>query len=732
MAGAGLRRASGQAPAGDRPTGDGGRGSRTGQGIRAGRGSRAGVLVLAGLLPAVLAVMTAVRMGSRSYRPIALDDPGLATALASTLGRTVVVLASTLCLGGLATALFLQPRRGRERLLLEPHGVMSAVRWAGLVWGLAAAALVYVDAADINGQPLSSMLTRGGRVLIETAYLPRAWIVVVACVGVLVVTATVSRRWPANAVLLGLGSVAVLAPLLVGHVLVGPGHDFAGDATILGVPVTVAGFGATVLLYARWRPGQPAPLLLPRYTRLMVAAWALTVATQAVVVLVETQGTALPATSTGQLFLAQFAILAALAALGLGWWRHGPRRGLDAPQQAHRILAAATLLIAGYLGAELALLRIPPPQYFVPTSIAQNFLGYDVTAPPSLAVLALDWRANLLFGAFAVVGLVTYALGVRRLARRGDRWPVGRTLAWILGWVFVVVTTSSGVGRYAGASFSIHMVLHMSLNMFAPALLVLGGPVTLALRAVPGHPSGSPAGPHEWLTALTRWRLTRSFSHPLHALVSYTTSYYVLYFTDIFNQASRYHWAHELMNLEFLGIGYLFFSLIIGVDPPPRPLPHMAKLGLVLAAMPFHAFFGVIVMTAKGIIAEPFYEYLHSEVAWITDLPHDQYVGGGIAWATGEIPLAFALIALLVQWARQDSRQAARLDRHLDAGLDDSFDAYNRMLARLASVDAGLVGRPGAPSPARSAPVPAPGAELAASPTADPAADPESRAEDDR
>jgi cytochrome c oxidase assembly factor CtaG len=665
------------------------------------------VLLAAALLPAVLAVVTTLRLGSRGYRSIVVDYPGLPTALASTLGRTVVVLASTLCVGGLATALLLRPRRGPHRLTLEPHGAMSLARWSGLLWGVVAAGLVLVDAGDVNGQPLSRVLARGGLVLVEAAYLPRAWIVVVVGVSVLVATAVVSRGWPANAVGLGLASVAVLAPLLVEHVLVGPNHDFAGDATILGAPAAAVGFGVTVVLFLLWRPGQPPPVLLHRYGRLVSACWVLVVASDVVVALVETEGTSFVTTSTGQLFGVRFAVLAALGGLGLTWWRRGPRRGLPVPPAARGLLAAATVLIAVYLGAEVAMTRIPSPQYFVPTSIAQNFLGYDVTAPPTLAALALHWRANLLFGTFALVGTAAYLLGVRRLARRGDRWPVGRTLAWIAGWLLVVVTTSSGVGRYAGASFSIHMALHMSLNMFAPVLLVLGGPVTLLLRATPGQPATRPPGPHEWVTALTGWRLTRSFTHPLHALASYTTSYYVLYFTDLFDQANRYHWAHELMNLEFLAIGYLFFSLIIGVDPPPRPLPHLARLGLVLAAMPFHAFFGVIVMTAKGIIAGTFYGYLHSDVSWMTDLPHDQYVGGGIAWATGEIPLTFVMIALLVQWARQDSRHAARLDRHLDAGLDDSYDAYNRMLAQLAAVDAGpLTGsrEPAAVSEPRSGP----------------------------
>jgi len=135
------------------------------------------------------------------------------------------------------------------------------------------------------------------------------------------------------------------------------------------------------------------------------------------------------------------------------------------------------------------------------------------------------------------------------------------------------------------------------------------------------------------------------------------------------------------MNVHFLIVGYLFYSLIAGVDRPPRPLPHIGKLAMVLAAMPFHAFFGVIVMTSSTIIGELFYRYI--AIPWNTNLLHDQYVAGGIAWAAGELPLIVVVIALVMQWAKQDQKEAKQRDRHLDSGVDDSFAAYNEMLTRL-------------------------------------------------
>ena len=346
-------------------------------------------------------------------------------------------------------------------------------------------------------------------------------------------------------------------------------------------------------------------------------------------------------------------------------------------------LIAASVCCVLYLGIVEAMTKIAPPQYFAPTSVSQVFLGYNVNAAPTALVLAFDWRINILFLVLSAAGMGLYGFAYLKLRRRGDAWPVGRMISWMLGWIVIFVTTSSGIGRYSTAQFSTHMILHMSLNMLGPILLVLGGPITLALRVSPAHRPDEPAGLHEWVNALLAWPFVRHLYNPLLVWVGFVGSYWLLYFTNIFNLAMRYHWAHQLLDLHFVFIGYLFYSLVIGVDLPPRPLPHIGKLGLVFAAMPFHAFFGVIVMTQSTVIAKEFYNYL--DLPWMTNLKADQYLGGGIAWAAGELPLLVVIIALITQWAKQDARLAKRTDRHLDAGLDDSFDDYNTMLKDLAA-----------------------------------------------
>jgi cytochrome c oxidase assembly factor CtaG len=274
---------------------------------------------------------------------------------------------------------------------------------------------------------------------------------------------------------------------------------------------------------------------------------------------------------------------------------------------------------------------------------------------------------------------------VRRLRRRGDAWPTGRIVAWLCGCAALLFATSSGVGRYMPAMFSMHMAAHMLLSMLVPVLLVLGGPVTLALRALPAAGRNDPPGPREWLLAALHSRVSKFLTNPIVATVLFVAGFYGLYFGGIFDVAASSHAAHLAMNLHFLLTGYLFYWVVIGVDPTPRPIPPLAKLGVVFASLPLHAFFGVLLMGSDTVLAGSFYESL--KLYWHTDLIGDQRLGGGIAWAAGEIPLVLVMIALLIQWTRSDQRDAKRLDRAADRDDDADLEAYNAMLAQMAKRD---------------------------------------------
>jgi putative copper resistance protein D len=176
--------------------------------------------------------------------------------------------------------------------------------------------------------------------------------------------------------------------------------------------------------------------------------------------------------------------------------------------------------------------------------------------------------------------------------------------------------------------------------------------------------------------------IARVLTQPLVALALFVGSFYVLYFSGLFDVALEQHWAHLAMNVHFPLVGALFFWPIVGIDPSPRPLPSIARLGLLFVAIPLHAFFGIAVMSSNEVIGSGFYQQL--ELPWVDRLA-DQTTGGGLAWATGEVPMLIVLIALLVQWSRADERTARRDDRRADRDGDRDLVAYNAMLQSLAT-----------------------------------------------
>src|SRR4029079_932787 len=145
------------------------------------------------------------------------------------------------------------------------------------------------------------------------------------------------------------------------------------------------------------------------------------------------------------------------------------------------------------------------------------------------------------------------------------------------------------------------------------------------------------------------------------------------------------HVGHLVMSLHFLLVGYLYYWVIIGIDPAPRRLQPLIKLALLVGALPFHAFFGLALMNSRVVLAQDWFQSL--ALPWVPSLLGDQHLGGGIAWGGAELPLVVVLIALLGQWSRGDEREARRSDRKadLDAGAD--LAAYNEMLGKLAERD---------------------------------------------
>lgn len=308
----------------------------------------------------------------------------------------------------------------------------------------------------------------------------------------------------------------------------------------------------------------------------------------------------------------------------------------------------------------------------------RELVGISMPPAPSLSNVLLKYEANGIVLGVLVFATALYIRAVVTLVRRGDKWPVGRTISFAIGIALIDFATSGGLGLYAHFSFQYHMIAHMVLSMIAPIALVLSAPITLALRTLPIAREKGERGIRGTFLAALNSRPSSIWTHPLVALAIFDGSLFALYFTPLFGNLMGMHFGHLLMDVHFIAAGLLFFHVIVGIDPNPRKVHHLVRIVMLLAAMSIHAFFSVALMSANQLIDNGYYALL--ERPWATDLLSDQKSGAAIGWAMGEIPIVVALIATFIQWMRSDAREAKRADRRSATDLAQ-YNAYLQQLA---------------------------------------------------
>ncbi|WP_164442870.1 cytochrome c oxidase assembly protein [Streptomyces sp. SID9913] len=595
-------------------------------------------------------------------------------------------------IGALLLVVVLLP--GGRRLSPTQLRYLTWAALAAALWAIASAATLVFTLSDLFAQPVSEVMSPAVVVdFVTTDAQGRSYALTTAAGGVIATlcVGVGTARWARLALLLTLGGL--LPPAFTGHSSASGNHDAAVTSLALhlvGVAVWVGGLVFVLVVAARRE--ERATDAARRFSPL--AAWALiAVATSGLVnALVR-----LP--SVGEVFTSRYGLMilgkvSTLALLGaIGWWHR--RRTLPALAEGARgafvrLAAGELLLMAAAMGLAVALSRTPPPGgEGTSLSPAEELLGFPM--PPALGdfpwtPLLTQWHFDPLFAFGTAAAAMLYLAGVRKLRARGDKWPVGRTISWLLGLAVTVLATMSGLAVYGKVLFSVHMGQHMILAMTVPILLVLGAPATLALRSLPTAPKGEPDGPREMLLKLLHSRYIKVISQPVVASVLFIGSAFVVYYTSLFETLMRSHLGHMFMLVHFLAVGLLFFWVVIGIDPGPRRPPHLGRLFVLILTMPFHSWFSISLMSSTALIGEGWWSLL--ERPWVENALDDQYNAGAIAWATGDIPVLITTIILSIQWIRSDLREARRVDRQIDRGdHNDPLAAYNAYLASLHARD---------------------------------------------
>ena len=636
------------------------------------------------LLAALAAVLVALAVGGGAA-PLPLVDPGAVVRYGIPVATVLVDLGASATIGGLLLACFaLTPgERAYERV------VDLAAAGAG-VWTVASGTMAFLlfqslhisapTLDDAYGQQLGTFLTEVSS--------GRAWFTVTLVAAAATAVCFAVRHVTALAVTAAGSALALLPIAQQGHAGSTAEHDLAVSAIwlhMLFAAVWVGGLLALVVV-RRELGGERMRAVLARYSSVALVSFVLVAVSGYASAALRVGELANLGTPYGLIVLGKLTALLALGVFGAVQRRWVVRRVTDGGSAWwFRALVLGELAFMGIAsGLAAGLARTAPPIEAVPSteladpSPAAYLTGREL--PPELTPLGYltEWRLELIWALVVAFGVFFYLAGVWRLHRRGDRWPVHRTLLWLLGMAALLWVTNGAPGVYEQFLFSAHMLGHMVLTMAIPTVLVLAAPVTLAARAIHKRDDGS-RGAREWILWAVQSPVAAVLTNPFVAAAVFAVSLWVFYYTPIFRWAVTDHVGHLWMITHFLISGYLFALVLVGSDPVRKRPPYALRLLLLLATMAFHAFFGLAIMSDQGLMLADWFGAMGR--TWGNTPLEDQRWGGGIAWSIGEIPTVILAIVVAVQWSLSDDREARRRDRAADRDGEAELAAYNAMLA---------------------------------------------------
>lgn len=624
--------------------------------------------------------------GAYQAAPLGISDPGPLVVWGSQILRIFTDLAAVITVGYLLAAAFLDPS-GKDGVLSRVgRKDIKRASIAALVWG----ALAFTQLIFLLANVLSISLTEAISPDVFSTYameIPttRALLAIVGISLVIAVGAFLTATTGVSATWMALALLAGSLPTLAGH-----GSGFGDHALALsaGVAHVVAALlwvgGVFVLIVHAIKRDVPIERSVMRFSPMALIA----------IILLGFSGLAnaytrlnsfgeLFTTGYGQVVIMKTTLLLALGIMGFFLRRQVlPKLSTMSGAMVFARTALTELIImvmAMSLGVALAASPYPRVEEELAT-LGETLLGYPYPAAPTVERVALGFQLEPVFLVGSLIAAALYVMGYLRLRNRGDSWPVLRLVSWLAGIGVIIWTTNSGIALYSQVSVGLHMAQHMTMTMLGPIFLVMGAPATLALRALKPSTTGE-RGPREWIVWFLHSPITRLLTNPFYVFIVYVIGLYGLYLTPAFGWLMGSHVGHIIMQAHFISAGYLFYWVLIGIDPRPKPLPYWGRVILLLLSLGVHAFFAVILMMGVTPLAVEWYGTVRPD--WVTDPLQDTLFGGQVAWGLSEIPALIVLIAIMVQWSRSDDREAKRADRQAERDGDAELHAYNDRLAAL-------------------------------------------------
>jgi cytochrome c oxidase assembly factor CtaG len=277
----------------------------------------------------------------------------------------------------------------------------------------------------------------------------------------------------------------------------------------------------------------------------------------------------------------------------------------------------------------------------------------DQTLPPfGWQQILGRWEFAPVVTVLAVALAVLYLEGAWRVRQRHPArpWPWWRTGMFLGGLAVVVLATESGIGAYDDALAWDHMIQHLLLIMVAPAMLVVGQPVTLLL-----HASRNPL--HTWAKRAVRSRAAAALTWPPFGVAAYAATIAGTHLTSFMNLVLTNDGVHNAEHALYIIVGYLYLLPLIGSEPIRWRISYPVRLIFLFIAMPVDAFTGVALGSYSS---DPFPVTAGMRRPWGPNPLDDVHIGGAVMWVGGSAIMFVLIMLTFLAWSRAGQRADGR------------------------------------------------------------------------
>ncbi|MFJ3033849.1 cytochrome c oxidase assembly protein [Curtobacterium pusillum] len=515
------------------------------------------------LLVGFVSLLVALVIGGGANAAL-IADPGAVVRFGLPIARLVVDLSAAATIGGLALATV-----GLSRTAPEWNRAIDVAAGAAGIWTVASAVTTFFTFLSVAGSKVSldEQFGQSMGVFLTGTDLGLAWLVTVLVAAAVTVLCFAVRSRGMVALTAGVSMIGLIPLAQQGHAAGTASHDAAVTALglhLVGAALWVGGLVMLVLL----RPvidGDRLAVVVGRYSSIALGCFVLVAVSGVASAQIRVGALSNLFTAYGVLVLVKIGAIVAIGVLGAVQRQRAIRSLTDEPgrRRPFWLLIVVELAVMGVAsGFAAALGRTATPVDQIALSKTTNpspaELLTDDTLPhaPGAWGWLTAWNIDLFWLMAAVLVAATYAAGVVRLRRRGEHWPVRRTVALGIALVSLVVATSGSLHTYDRFLVSANVGAHLLLGLVVPALLWAAAPVRLIRAAV--HPRDDDStGVREWATVLLDNAAVRYLVQPFPAFVFLAAVWWAFFATDALRWSVSDSTGRTVIDVVFLLVGLL-------------------------------------------------------------------------------------------------------------------------------------------------------------------------------